>query len=144
LTGHTDAADQHMARREMSQNTKRNEGVSLSRTTEFVLGLIGGIVAFGGAFFALAFGAVDKAVSGSGTISGLGVAAFVFAALAIVGAIVVKLKPKLGGWLLLLSGVGILISISLFGVLPMLLLVPAGLMGLLRKEPKSASPTVSG
>ncbi|MCY0903163.1 MAG: DUF4064 domain-containing protein [Firmicutes bacterium] len=69
----------------------------MSRTTEFVLGLIGGIVAFGGAFFALAFGAMDKAVSGSGTISGLGVAAFVFAAVSIVGAIVAKLKPRLGG-----------------------------------------------
>lgn len=37
----------------------------LSRTTEFVLGLIGGIFGFGGTFFALAFGAVDKAVSDS-------------------------------------------------------------------------------
>ncbi len=114
----------------------------LNRTTEFVLGLIGGIFGFGGAFFAMFFGAVDKATTGSGgSISGLGIAALIFAVIAISGAIVVKFKPKLGGWLLLISGIGIVISISLFGILPALLLIPAGLMGLLRKEPKSTSPT---
>ena len=36
----------------------------MSRTTEFVLGLIGGIFGVGGALFAIFFGAVDEAVSG--------------------------------------------------------------------------------
>jgi len=81
----------------------------------------------------------DKAVSGSVTISGLCVAAFVFAAVSIVGAIVVKLKPNPGGWLLLISGVRILIFISLFGVLPALLLVRAGLIDLCLNLPYSPS-----
>nr|NNM89853.1 DUF4064 domain-containing protein [Bacilli bacterium] len=109
----------------------------MNRTTEFVLGLIGGIFSFGGAFFAMFFGAFDKAATGTGgSISSLGIAAFVFAILAILGSILVKFKAKIGGVLMLISGVGILISISLFGVLPALLLIPAGLMGLLRKESK--------
>jgi len=108
----------------------------MSRTTEFVLGLIGGIFGIFGAFFALFFGTIDKAVSGSGTISSLGASAFIFAALGIVGSIVVKFKPRFGGLLLLVGGIGILISISLFGVLPALLIIPAGLMGLLRKNKK--------
>ena len=111
----------------------------MQRTTEFVLGLIGGIFGIFGAFFGLFFGAVDKAVSGSGTIISLGSSAFIFAALGIIGSIVVKFKPKFGGVLLLVSGIGVLISISLFGVLPALLLIPAGLMGLIRKEKNNSA-----
>ncbi|PLR81330.1 hypothetical protein CVD25_15630 [Bacillus canaveralius] len=100
----------------------------MKRTTEFVLGLLGGIFGFGGSFFALFVGVWSE------EISNLGSMAFLFSILAIVGSIVVKFKAKIGGWMLLVSGIGILISISLFGVLPALLLVPAGLMGLLRKD----------
>jgi hypothetical protein len=58
----------------------------------------------------------------------------------LIGAIVVKFKAKLGGWIMLISGVAILISISLFGVVPLLFLGIAGLMGILRNK----SNTVSG
>ncbi|WP_096439037.1 hypothetical protein [Alteribacter populi] len=105
----------------------------MSRTTEMVLGILGGLIGFGGAFFALFIGSIDEAVSGSNEISGLGTSAFLFSTLAIIGAIVVKFKAKLGGWLMLISGVAILISISLFGVVPALFLVAAGLMGIIRK-----------
>lgn len=100
----------------------------MKRTTEFVLGLIGGIIGFGAAFFALFFGAVDEAVSGGESeITGLGSMAFLFSILAIVGSVVVKFKAKVGGILMLVSGVGGLVSISLFYVLPALLLVIGGL-----------------
>ncbi|MEW9500670.1 DUF4064 domain-containing protein [Jeotgalibacillus marinus] len=105
----------------------------MSRTTEMILGILGGLIGFGGAFMALFMGAVDEAVSGSTELNGLGTSAFLFSALAIVGSIVVKFKAKLGGWLMLISGVAILISISLFGVVPALFLIPAGLMGVIRK-----------
>ena len=108
----------------------------MSRTTEMVLGLLGGIFGIGAAFFALFIGSIDEAVSGSQEISGLGGSAFFFSALAIIGAILVKFKAKLAGWIMLISGIAILVSISLFGVLPALLLVPAGLMGIIRKEKK--------
>lgn len=106
----------------------------MKRTTEFVLGLIGGIIGFGGAFFAIFFGAVDEAVSGSSEVSGLGWAAFLFSILAIVGAVVVKFKAKVGGAMMLISGIGGLVSISLFYALPALLLLIGGLMGLFRKD----------
>ncbi|TCP52604.1 uncharacterized protein DUF4064 [Tumebacillus sp. BK434] len=111
----------------------------MKRTTEFVLGLIGGIIGFGGAFFALFFGAIDEAVNGSTQLSGLAVGAFAFSILAIVGSIVVKFKPKLGGTFMLIAAIGGLISISLFFLLPFILLLIAGLMGLIRKNKPQAS-----
>lgn len=111
----------------------------MKRTTEFVLGLIGGIIGFGGAFFAIFFGAVDEAVSGSSEVSGLGWAAFLFSILAIIGAVVVKFKAKAGGAMMLISGIGGLVSISLFYALPALLLVIGGLMGLFRKDRKASA-----
>ncbi|MFB4162265.1 DUF4064 domain-containing protein [Alteribacillus sp. JSM 102045] len=107
----------------------------MSRVTEMVLGIIGGLIGFGGAFFALFMGSLDEAFNETASsLTGLGASAFLFSALAIAGAILVKFKPKLGGWLMAISGIAILISISLFGVVPALFLVPAGLMGILRKE----------
>lgn len=64
----------------------------MSRVTEMVLGIIGGLIGFGGAFFALFVGSIDESVSGSNQISGLGTSAFLFSALAIIGAITVNLK----------------------------------------------------
>lgn len=108
----------------------------MSRTTEMVLGILGGLIGFGGAFFALFMGAVDESFNGSSELSGLGASAFFFSALAIIAAILVKFKPRLAGWLMLISGVAILISISLFGIVPALFLIPAGLMGIIRKNKK--------
>ncbi|MCR6105730.1 hypothetical protein HXA34_05435 [Salipaludibacillus agaradhaerens] len=114
----------------------------MSRTTEMILGILGGLIGFGGAFFALFIGTVDEAVSGSSQISSLGTSAFLFSILAIIGAIIVKFKAKLGGWLMVISGVAILISISMFGVVPALFLISAGLMGILRK-PKTSEASAA-
>ncbi|GGM18561.1 hypothetical protein GCM10011351_00420 [Paraliobacillus quinghaiensis] len=111
----------------------------MSRTTEFVLGLIGGILGFFGAILALFIGGVDAAFSetGSSSLTGLGWSAFLFSALAIVGSVVVKSKAKLGGTLLLVSAVGGLISISFFYLISAVLIGIAGIMGLVRKEKKN-------
>ncbi len=114
----------------------------MSRTLEIVLGIIGGLIGFIGAFMALFIGSVDEALSGNTQISGLGASAFLFSITAIIGAILVKFKPKIGGWLMLISGIAILISISLFGVVPFLFLVSAGLMGIIRKEKQKATTTL--
>ena len=89
------------------------------RTTEFVLGLLGGIFGFGGSFIALAVGGVGKffGASGASTISSLGWLALLFSILAIVGSVVVRHKPKLGGVFMLISAIGGLISISFFFIL---------------------------
>ncbi|WP_079478839.1 hypothetical protein [Halobacillus salinus] len=106
----------------------------MSRTTEMVLGILGGLFGFGAASFALFIGAVDESLNGATEISALGKTAFFFSIIAIAGGILVQFKPKLAGWLMLVSGVGLVIAISLFGVLPALFLIAAGLMGIVRKE----------
>ncbi|GGA16112.1 DUF4064 domain-containing protein [Virgibacillus dakarensis] len=108
----------------------------MNRTTEFVLGLIGGIIGFFAAILALFIGGVDAAFSSDGTseVTGLGWAAFLFSALAIVGSVVVKSKAKAGGILLLISAVGGLISISMFYLISAVLIGIAGFMGIFKKE----------
>lgn len=106
----------------------------MNRTAEFVLGLIGGIFGFGGAFFALFFGAVDQAVNGSSQVGSLGWSALLASIVGIIGSVIVRSKAKVGGAIMLISAIWGIISISLFYVLPGLLLLIAGLMGLFRKN----------
>lgn len=106
------------------------------RTTEFVLGLIGGISGFIGGFIGLAVGELGTAfeASGASTISSLAGVSFIFSILAIVGSIVVKHKAKLGGLLMLIAGIGGLVCISFYYILPFILLLIAGLKGLIKKD----------
>ena len=106
------------------------------RTAEFVLGLIGGIVGFGGAILALLFGGIGSAFNADGAsmISNLGWSAIIFSIIGIVGAAMVNSKTKLAGWMMIVSAIGGVISISLFYLLPFVLLVLAGLMALLKKD----------
>jgi hypothetical protein len=106
------------------------------RTTEFVLGLLGGIFGFIGAFFAMAVAGIGGAfgAEGASTISSLGWLALLFSVLAIVGSVVVKHKPRLGGVLMLVSAIGGLISISFGFFLSFVLLLIAGLMGIFKKK----------
>jgi len=106
------------------------------RTTEFVLGLLGGIFGFIAAVIALAIGGVGGALgaSGASTISTLAGVAILFAILGIVGSAIVKSKAKLGGTFMLVSAIGGLICISFFYLLSFVLLLIAGLMGLIKKD----------
>ena len=110
----------------------------MGRTVEFVLGLIGGIFGFFGALFALAFGGIGGALGAEGAsgIVGLGVAAIFFSILGIVGAALVKSKTKTGGWLMIVSAIGGVISISFAYALSFVLLIIAGLMAVIRKGSK--------
>ncbi len=106
------------------------------RTTEFVLGLLGGIFGFIGSFIALAVGGLGGAfgADGASTITSLGWVAILFSILAIIGSVVVKHKSKLGGAFMLIAGIGGLICISAFYILPFILLLIAGLRGLIKKD----------
>lgn len=106
------------------------------RTTEFVLGLFGGIFGLFGSLIALAVGGIGGVfgASGASTISSLGWFALLFSILGIVGSVVVKHKSKLGGIFMLISAVGGLICISFFYILSFVLLLIAGLMGLIKKD----------
>ena len=108
------------------------------RTVEFVLGLIGGIFGFFGALIALMFGGIGSALGGEGasTIIGLGWAAILFSIIGIVGAAIVKSKTKVGGWMMIISTVGGVISVSFAYALSFVLLIIAGLMAVIKKGDK--------
>lgn len=108
----------------------------MNRTAEFVLGLIGGIFGFIGSLMALFIGGIDAALSASGTseVTILGWFAFIFSALAIVGCVVVRSKARIGGILLLVSAIGGLFSISLFYLIPAILIGIGGFMGIIKKD----------
>jgi hypothetical protein len=106
----------------------------VSRVAELTLGIIGGIFGMLGALFAIGFGGIQSAVgsSASQNVAVNGWSALLFSTVAIVAVFFIASKPKLSGWLLVVAAVGGLISISLFFVLPFILLIIAGLMTLLR------------
>jgi hypothetical protein len=108
----------------------------MKRTTEFVLGLIGGIFGATSAVIAMFIGGVDAAFSSTGTsdIIGLGILALILSILGIVGASIVKMKSVLGGIFMLIAAIGGIICISAFYILPGVLLGIAGLMGVIRKD----------
>jgi len=96
----------------------------------FWLGLIGGIFGFLGAMFAIFVGIAGEAF-GSANASqfyALGSSAMVFSTLGIAGACLSG--RKIGGWLMIISAIMVLISISLFGVLPFVLLLIGGIVTL--------------
>ncbi|WP_433945680.1 DUF4064 domain-containing protein [Paenibacillus sp. SN-8-1] len=102
----------------------------------FAMGLIAGIFGIIASIIALMVGGVDAAFSSSGTssITGLGISALIFSILGIVASALTKSKPKLAGWLMLVSGVGGVISISMFYILSGVLFVVGGFMGILSKK----------
>ncbi|HWO95763.1 MAG TPA: DUF4064 domain-containing protein, partial [Bacillus sp. (in: firmicutes)] len=111
----------------------------MKRTTEFVLGLLGGIFGIIGAFIALFIGGVDAAINGSSNIIGLGWTAVILSILGIVGSVVVKGKPKLGGIFMLVAGIGGFICVSFAYILSGVLLIIAGVMGVFRKDKTSST-----
>lgn len=106
----------------------------MNQTTSFFLGLIGGTIGFIITFYAVFFGTIDESVFGESFFMGTSMFAMLFSTIAIIGAALVKIKPKLAGWLMLLSGLSLPIFISTFGFVPLLLLVPPGLTEILRKR----------
>lgn len=111
----------------------------------FAMGLIAGIFGIIASIMAMVIGGVDAAFSDSGTsqITGLAVSALLFSILGIVGAAMTKSKPKVAGWLMLISGVAGFISISMFYILSGVLFVVGGLMGILAKKPTQTQQNVS-
>lgn len=109
----------------------------MKRIAEMVLGILGSIFAFGSSFFALAFGTVDEAFNGKSEITSMGSTAFLFSVIALIFAIVVNWRPRFSGVVLVISGIVILFSTGLFGVLPAILIVMSGLMGIFRKRKKN-------
>ncbi|PHD73878.1 DUF4064 domain-containing protein [Bacillus toyonensis] len=113
----------------------------MKRTTEFVLGLIGGIFGILCAFIALFIGGVGAAVEADGAnqVIGLGWAAIALSILGIVGCVMVKSKAKVGGIMMTIAAIGGFICISIVYLSPGILLLIGGLMGIFRKDKTTAS-----
>lgn len=113
----------------------------MKRTAEFVLGLIGGIFGILCAFIALFIGRVASAMEaeGASNVIGLGWAAVVLSILGIVGSVMVKSKAKVGGAMMTIAAIGGFICISFIYILPAVLLLIGGLMGIFRKEKVAVS-----
>lgn len=108
----------------------------MNRTTEFVLGLIGGIFGIISALMALFIGSAGAAfgASGASSISHLGIGALILSILGLVGGCIVKSKTKLGGIFMVVGAVGGVICVSAFYILPGILLIIGGLMALIKKN----------
>ncbi|SIR94931.1 Protein of unknown function [Bacillus cereus] len=113
----------------------------MKRTAEFVLGLIGGIFGIICAFIALLIGGMGAAfeAEGANTIIGLGWGAVGLSILGIVGSVMVRGKAKVGGIMMTIAAIGGFICISIFFLLPGVLLLIGGLMGIFRKDKAALS-----
>lgn len=119
---------------------KEVEPVKAKRTTEFVLGLLGGLIGFVGSVIVLGLGKLVDAIStftgeaSTSILSSLGLLALVCSVIGILGSALVGSKPKLGGALMIVSAIGGVIAVSYYYALAFILLLIAGLMGLFRKR----------
>lgn len=113
----------------------------MKRTAEFVLGLIGGIFGILCAFIALFIGGLGSALEadGANTVIGLGWGAVALSVLGIVGSVMVRSKAKVGGIMMTIAAIGGFICISLIYLLPGVLLLIGGLMGVFRKDKATVS-----
>jgi hypothetical protein len=110
------------------------------RVAALVLGIVGGVLGLLSAVFALGIGGIGSVAGtqGAGTVIGLGWSAMGFAFLGFLGAGLAMGKPRLGGTLLLIAGIGFLISIS-FAVLATPLFLIAALMAFMGRRDTKAT-----
>lgn len=108
--------------------------MEMSRKTEFVLGLIGGITGILTAIIVMSVGGAASLfeAEGAGSVTTTGFIALLFSILGLVGACIVKKHHLLGGTFMLSAALGGTISISLFYIVPLVLFAIAGLMAVIR------------
>lgn len=112
----------------------------VGRAGEMVLAILGGVCGIIGGLLAVGLGGAQDAVGDqSMNVGSLGWAAIGFSTLAIVAAFFASSRSKLAGWMLIVSAVGGLISISFFYILSFILILIAGLMCLLRGRKKATT-----
>jgi hypothetical protein len=109
----------------------------MKRTTEFVLGLIGGIFGIFSATAVLFIGSIGEAFFDDPSVTNHGWIAILASIAAIIGSVLVKSKAKAGGWTMVISALVGLYAVGFFYILSGILLLIGGLMGAFRK-PKRA------
>ena len=80
---------------------------------------------------------------GANTVIGLGWGAVALSILGIVGSVMVRSKAKVGGIMMTVAAIGGFICISIIYLLPGVLLLIGGLMGIFRKDKATVSDKMS-
>lgn len=110
----------------------------MSRKAEMILGVIGGIFGILMGIFAVVVGGIGSAFdphdASSALVSSLGLWAVIFGVLGIVGGAVVNKNKKMAGGLMLACGLLGFIAISMFWIIPGLLLFIGGTLTFLTKD----------
>lgn len=106
------------------------------RVAAMVLGIIGGVLGLLAALLALSIGGLGSAfeAEGASLIVSLGWSSLFFVFLSFVGSGFALAKPKLAGTLLLVSGLGFIVSISWFAIISGPLFLLASLFAFLGRE----------
>jgi DNA-directed RNA polymerase subunit RPC12/RpoP len=101
-----------------------------SLTTEFILGLLGGIIGFFAGIAAIGIGGLGSAfgASNADTVIMGGFGAIIFSILGIIGAAIVRKQTKTAGYLMIVAAIGGLICIFVFYILSFILLILAGIL----------------
>lgn len=111
------------------------------RIAALILGILGGLFGLGGAIMVLFVGGAASAFNAEGaeTVASLGLAAIPFSILGIVGGSLALSKPKVAGWLMLISAIGGTIAISAGYALGGIMLFIAAIFALIegRKSKKA-------
>ncbi len=109
------------------------------RGTAMVLGILGGLCGLLMALLTIGGGLLNAGVGGqadtTATLGGFGAAGLAFSVLAFIGAGLTLTKPRAAAVLLLIAGVGTLVSLSAFAILATPLLLIAALLAFLGRRP---------
>ncbi|MGJ9382486.1 hypothetical protein [Salipaludibacillus sp. CF4.18] len=100
----------------------------MNSKTSLYLGIIGGSLGFIYISYALFSGTADEAAYGEPFATGMAMAAMSFSTIAIVASVLVRQKPKLGGWIMIISGIAIPVFIGPFGLIPFLFIAFGGII----------------
>lgn len=111
----------------------------------FWLGIIGGIFGILGAIAAIMIQSLSEAFNAtSGTnLYYNAAAAIIFSIVGIVGG-VLETRKMLGAALMIIGALGVVISISAFGILTFVLFLVGGILILMQKKEQATAPPVAG
>lgn len=116
------------------------------RVAALVIGVIGGVFGIIAAVFALTIGGIGSAVGaeGASTVSGLGWLALLFCVIGFLGAGLAMAKPRIGAALLIVSAIGVTISISYFAIASAPLFLIAGILAFWGRKSGAAVQSSAG
>ncbi|MFV2046297.1 hypothetical protein ACEWK1_02870 [Metabacillus sp. YM-086] len=102
----------------------------MRRVLVVLLGLLGCSMGIGLSLIALAMGEANSLSAAQDT----GITSILYSGLATIGFIIIKFKPKLGGWLMIIGGFIIFGQFQNLGLIATVPLVVSGIIGMTIKQ----------